>query len=171
MQSEQSNRYGRSRYSRLAAGCAGGRGAAGCPSLGPQRRANTGVTLIEVLCVMTIIAILAALLLPTVSRVYNRIKGFAEEFEAEEVAYMLLKEARNYCAANPQYQFDCKSDFADKWRLAPKPRNWVQASSTDFVPFNYLDPTNMTVLAVHLGPRHATLYAFTKGDLSIRPER
>jgi type II secretory pathway pseudopilin PulG len=52
---------------------------------------------------MTIIAILAALLLPTVSRVYNRIKGFAEEFEAEEVAYMLLKEARNYCAANPQY--------------------------------------------------------------------
>jgi len=120
---------------------------------------------------MTIIAILAALLLPTVSRVYNRIKGFAEEFEAEEVAYMLLKEARNYCAANPQYQFDCKSDFADKCRLAPKPRNWVQASSTDFVPFDYLDPTNMTVLAVHLGPRHVTLYAFTKGDLSIRPER
>jgi prepilin-type N-terminal cleavage/methylation domain-containing protein len=145
MQSEQSNRYGRSRYSRLAAGCAGGRGAAGCPSLGPQRRANTGVTLIEVLCVMTIIAILAALLLPTVSRVYNRIKGFADEFEAEE--------------------------FADKCRLAPKPRNWVQASSTDFIPFTYLDPTNTIVLSVHLGPKHATLYAFTKGDLSVRRER
>jgi hypothetical protein len=120
---------------------------------------------------MTIIAILAALLLPTVSRVYNRIKGFADEFEAPAVAHMLRREARNYCAANPQYQFDCKSDFADKCRIAPKPRNWVQASSTDFVPFNYLDPTNKTVLSVYLGPKRATLYAFTKGDLSVRPER
>jgi len=111
------------------------------------------------------------LLLPTVSRVYNRIKGFAEEFEADEVAYVLLKESRNYCAANPHYQFDGKSDFADKCQLFPQCRNWVQAPSTDFVPFNYLDPTNKTVLAVHLGPRHATLYSFTKGDLSIRPER
>ena len=45
----------------------------------------------------------------------------------------------------------------------------VQAPTTEFVPFNYLDPTNQTVLSVHLGPRHATLYAFTKGTLSVRP--
>lgn len=78
-------------------------------------------------------------------------------------------------AANHWHHRDCelvsKSDFADKCVLAPKCRTWVQASSTEFVPFNYLAQTNTFVLAVHLGPRHATLCAFTKGELSVQPQR
>jgi hypothetical protein len=95
----------------------------------------------------------------------------AEEWEASEVADMLLKETRGYCAAHPQYSFVSKSDFADKCVLAPKCRDWVQATRTEFVPFNYLTPTNTVVLSVHLGPKHATLYAFTKEELSVRPQR
>jgi len=140
-------------------------------ALGQQRGLNTGVTLIELMCVMVIITILASLLLPTVARAYSRVRGFAEEWEAPEVAEMLRKESRGYCAAHPQYNFASKSDFADKCVLAPKCRDWIQAWRTDFVPFNYLDPTNTIVLSVHLGPRHATLYAFTKGDLSVHPQR
>jgi type II secretory pathway pseudopilin PulG len=119
---------------------------------------------------MAIIAILASLLLPALFRAYNRIKGAADEMEAPRIAYVLEKETRAYCAAHTQYQFDSKSDLADKCVLAPKCRNWVQASSTDFTPFTYLDDTNKIVLAVHLGPRQANLYQFTKGDLSSRPE-
>ena len=119
---------------------------------------------------MAIIAILAALLLPAVSQAYNRIKGAAELMEAPQIADMLLRETRAYCATHPQYNFGSKSDFADKCALAPKCLGWVQASTTQFVPFNYLDPTNETVLSVYLGPKHATLYAFTKGELSVRPE-
>jgi hypothetical protein len=98
------------------------------------------------------------------------VKGFAEEWEASEVAEMLRKESQGYCAAHPQYAFVSKSDFADKCVLVPKCRDRVQASSCEFVPFNYLDPTNMIVLSVHLGPKHRTLYAFTEGNLSIRQE-
>ena len=119
---------------------------------------------------MAIIVILASLLLPAVFRAYNRIKGAADEMEAPRIAHMLEKETHDYCAAHPRYQFDSKSDLADKCVLAPKCRNWVQASSTDFVPFTYLDDTNKIVLSVHLGPKQATLYQFTKGDLSTRPE-
>jgi prepilin-type N-terminal cleavage/methylation domain-containing protein len=128
------------------------------------------VTLIELLCVIAIIAILASLLLPAIARVYHRAKGMAEEMEAPEIEHLLLGETRNYCAANPQYNFDSRSDFADKCDLAPKCRDWVEASTTEFVPFNHLDPTNKLVLAVHLGRNHASLYVFSKGDLSIRPE-
>ena len=171
MRSEPSALFERSRRLRQVGGCACARGAGHSLFIGHHRAGNTAVTLIELLCVMAIIAILSSLLLPAVLRAYTRIKGAAEELEAEEVAHMLKQETRNYCAAYPRYQFNGKADLADKCVLAPKCRSWVQASTTDFVPFDYLDPTNKIVLSVHLGPKHRTLCQFTKGDLSIRPER
>lgn len=129
-----------------------------------------GVTLVELLCVICILSILASLLLPAVARAYARAKGMAEEIEAPEIASMLRNETRNYCAANTRFQFTSKIDFADKCRLAPKCRNWIDAAATEFVPFDYLAPTNQIVLQVHLGPKQRILYSFTKGDLSIRPE-
>jgi prepilin-type N-terminal cleavage/methylation domain-containing protein len=132
---------------------------------------SSGVTLIELICVMVIIAILMAMLLPTITRAYSRITGQAEEWEASEIEDLLLKETRGYCTANPQFKFDSKSDFADKCALAPKCRDWVNASRTEFVPFTFQDSTNKLVLSVHIGRNHATEYDFTKGQISIDPRR
>jgi prepilin-type N-terminal cleavage/methylation domain-containing protein len=132
---------------------------------------DAGVTLVELLCVVAIIAILASLLFPAILYAYNRVKGWAEEMDAPIIANLLVEETRRFCAANPQYSFSSKSEFADKCLLAPKCRNWVQAPTTEFVPFNYLTPTNKIVLAVHIGWNHATLYAFSKGELSTPSER
>ncbi len=136
------------------------------PSLSP---ASAGVTLIELLCVMSIVIILASLLFPAVTRAYLRVRGFAEEFEGEEIAEILLRQSRNYCTANPQFQFTSKTDYADKCHFWPKCRTWIEATATEFDPFSYLTPTNQVVLQVHIGPRHRTLYSYTRGDLSIRP--
>jgi prepilin-type N-terminal cleavage/methylation domain-containing protein len=134
-----------------------------------KRAMQAGVSLIELLCVCAIIAILASLLLPAVFRAFARVNGFAQEMDAGAVSSMLLHETRNYCVAHPKFRFGDKSDFADKVGLAPKCRDWVQASATEFVPFTYLDATNKVVLTFHFGRNHSSVYAFNVGELSIRP--
>jgi prepilin-type N-terminal cleavage/methylation domain-containing protein len=132
-------------------------------------RSTTGVSLIELLCVITIITILAALMLPAVMRAYLKVQGMSQEMEADEVFHLLTTEARRYCAANPQYVFSSKEDFVDKCGFAPKPRNWVQFPATVFAPFSSPDNTNKIVLTFYIGPKHKTVYSFNKGELTITP--
>ena len=131
---------------------------------------STAFTMIELLCVMAIIGIMASLLLPAVSRAYHWAKSTTEELEASDVMYLLVKETRHYCTANPQYTYASKSELADKCNLAVECRTWVEAVSTDFVAFNYLSSSTAVVLVFHVGRKQALTYSFTKTDLSA-PER
>ena len=133
-----------------------------------HRRAVAGVSLIELLSVITIITILASLLLPALFRAYSRVRAFGQEFEADEVLFLLTKETRGYCATHPRYRFRSKSDFVEKCQFAPKPNAWVLARATQFVPFSFLDDTNLIVLTFYIGPKHTT-NSFTKGELTITP--
>jgi prepilin-type N-terminal cleavage/methylation domain-containing protein len=128
------------------------------------------VTLIELLCVIAIIAILASMLLPAVSRAYRRVKAMAEEMEVQEVTDLIRTAARKYCAAVKDYRFDTKADFLQKCPVPPRCQDWVRASTADFVPFGYADPTNQTVLTFHYGRKQAGVYSFTKGELSRSPD-
>lgn len=129
-------------------------------------RKRSGFTLIELLCVLIIISILMSLLLPVISRTYRKVKAMSEDLEEPQVAEMLRHEVRNYCAGHVPYQFDTKLDLENKCVLAPKCRQWLDASATVFVPFNHLDATNKIVISFHFGNKYASTDNFTKGELT-----
>jgi prepilin-type N-terminal cleavage/methylation domain-containing protein len=128
------------------------------------------VTLIELLCVIAIIGILASLLLPAVLRAYLRAKEFDEDMEGPSIIEMIRNESRNYCVGHPVFQFSSKTDFAQKCVFAPKASEWVQGSRTDFVAFSNLDPTNKIVLSLHYGRKQANHHYFTREELSLPSE-
>jgi prepilin-type N-terminal cleavage/methylation domain-containing protein len=135
-----------------------------------SRRAGAGVSMIELLCVIAIISILASLMLPAIARAYSKVRGMAQEWEAGEVLFLVTSETQRYCAAHPRYFFPSKSDFVEKCGFAPKPKDWVQAPATEFVPFGFPDDTNKIVLTFHIRRKHATVYSFKKGELTITPQ-
>lgn len=124
--------------------------------------------MIELLCVMAIIAILASLLLPAVARAYRRAKAMSEEFDEPVIADMLRDKLRDYCAGHAQYQFDTKADLQNKCVFPPKCQQWIDDSHTTFTPFTHLDPTNKVVISFHYGRNYARTENFTKGDLTVR---
>ena len=131
---------------------------------------RSAVTLIELLCVIVIIGILASLLLPAVLRAYLRTKEFDEEMEGPSIIEMIRNESRRYCVGHSVFQFSSKDDFVRKCEFAPKASQWVQGSRTDFVPFSNLDPTNRIVVSVHYGRKQASWHGFTVGELSLPAE-
>lgn len=130
---------------------------------------QTAVTLIELLCVIAIIAVLASLLLPAVLRAYNRAREFDEDMSGPSIIEMIRNESRSYCVGHPDFQFANKTDFAQKCLFAPKANDWVQSKS-EFVPFGHLDPTNKIVLSFHYGRKQQQYRALTQGELSLPSE-
>jgi type II secretory pathway pseudopilin PulG len=125
--------------------------------------------LIELLCVVAIIGILFSMLMPALAKAYRRVRAMSEEFDEGAVASMLVAEVRGYAAAHRVYQFDSKDDFANKVGLAPKCHDWINASHTEFVPFNNLDDTNKVVITFHYGRNYSQTEAFSKGRLTLPP--
>ena len=136
----------------------------------PVARSGAAFSLIELLCVIAIISILVALMLPVILRAYNKVRGMSEEVEVPGIISLVAHNTRRYCTAHTQCLFLSKSELIDKVGFAPKAHDWVGASGTEFVPFGYLDDTNKIVLTFHFGRSHATVQYLTKGQISMWPQ-
>lgn len=131
-----------------------------------------GFSLIEVLCVMAIIAILVSLMLPAFARALRKARGLGDHLGGPSGIEMRIDEViinyTRYRAANPNHGRLSRRAFIDNLQLSPTAEAWLTLKSVEYRPFSAADPTQQLAIVVYPSPGSGSvdkLILFRIGDL------
>jgi prepilin-type N-terminal cleavage/methylation domain-containing protein len=128
-----------------------------------QRRQKAGFTLVELLCVMAIILILAGLMLGPVMRAYRKAKNFAGENNGTELVYRFIEKLRTNLDAVPDHPPLTIDQLYDAGIIDSPLRTFLKDKSVQYFPFSSKAPDHTVVLQATLGPKNVQIVF--KGDL------
>lgn len=136
------------------------------------RKSAIGFSLIELLCVMTIIAILASLMLPTLAKALRKARGVAGHLGDSGGIQMRFDEVvsnyARYRVAHPAHGKLNRHEFIRALNLSPTAETWLNLSSVEYRPFSPTDPPEQPAIIIYPssgGGNGEVLFIFTVGDL------
>lgn len=129
-----------------------------------RRGAKTGFSLIELLCVIGIITILASMLLGAVGRAYLRAKRFAGEMDGPAYVDEMRIKLKRFTLEHPIFSPLTLDVVIRDCNLTPRCASFLRSKQVTYVPFSSRDPEEKVVLVHVIGTGHnSNPIAYTKG--------
>lgn len=118
-----------------------------------SRTTRKGFTLIEVLCVITIILILVSLMLPALARGLRKARGLGNHLGGPGGIEMRIGEVvtnyTQYRLAHPNHGKMSRTTFVQELRLSSTAEAWLSLKSVEYRPFAASDPAEQPAIVVY----------------------
>ena len=129
-----------------------------------------GFSLVELLCVMAIIGILATMMLAPAAQAMKRARGLVGEMEEPVHMGEIRHKYQVFRSANKEHGRLDREGFIKSCELSWKCRDWLRSSAVTFSPFSASDPLERIVITYRSGVITRTVRYYSLSSLLEIPK-